>query len=190
MSTPKDEINQLIKLKKFLASDDKDEYKNKIIVSQMNLLLINLIRKYKQDYQLKLEHFIVNKLINHKCVFCLESIDKINIIVSNKWFRHKNCGCGASTSLSCLNCLQQYLQYDKPKNLRAKKIKHVICSQFLKVNEFKNKPYKIEFQIMKSFDKIIPLQINCMCGFSCDSRINFYDHSIMCSNYNMMSNRF
>ena len=169
------------RFKKFLSPEDKNEYSSKL-QKEAEISCINIIRKHLEEkgkYEKNMKSLITNKLKDNICVFCLEPLETIKIIVSNSWSKH--CGCGPSTSLSCLNCMKQFLEYDKSERERMKRKKHIICSNTFKLHEAS---YKIELDLMKILDETKPLQeINiCDCAsvtgseFYYTTRMELYEH--------------
>jgi hypothetical protein len=169
------------RISNFFPPETKCEYSIKL-QKEAEISCINFIRKHLEEkgkYETNMKTFISEKLQDNCCVFCLEPLETIKVIVSNSWSKH--CGCGSSTSLSCLDCMKQFLEFDKPERERIKKKKHIICSETFKLHEA---AYKIELDLMKILDETRPLQgdniCNCVCvsesEFHYTTRMELYEH--------------
>jgi hypothetical protein len=172
-SKPK-EIN-FRRLSKFFPPEVKCEYSIKLRKEE-EISCINIIRRHLEEkgkYERSMKSFISEKLKDNICIFCLEPLETIKIVVSNSWSKH--CGCGPSSSLSCFGCMKQFLEYEKTEIERIKRKKHIICSETFRLHEAS---YKVELDLMKILDETKPLETICVCecDFHYTSRIELYEH--------------
>lgn len=137
---------------KYLSREEQEKFKN-------------IMKEHESNVAKKISEMI--------CKICFDTIT-IPVLLNKNIFCNE-CG-DENAALCCLNCTRNWLQLNKPNNIRTH-VKHLICSkqintQFLNAN----KSYTIDHKLINLIDEYFPKKIICDCKKKYDCRKDFYQH--------------